>query len=93
MFNLSPDHSAKTMMTNVSRMVETLGTVVNTLVKENANMAKETTNTNDTIKQMMIQQTATMNNFTMLMTRNEERGQEVPISVVQKTSTPNILSC
>jgi D-ribose pyranose/furanose isomerase RbsD len=73
MSNLSPDNSAKTMMTNVSRMVETLGTVVNTLVKENANMAKETANTNDTIKQMMIQQTATMNNFMMLMTRNEER--------------------
>jgi hypothetical protein len=30
MSNLSPDDSAKTMMTNISRMVETLGTVVNT---------------------------------------------------------------
>jgi cell shape-determining protein MreC len=88
MSNLSPDDSAKTMMTNVSRMVETLGTVVNTLAKENANMAKETANTNDTIKQMMIQQTATMNNFMMLMTRNEERRQEVPIRVIQQTSTP-----
>jgi phosphomevalonate kinase len=56
MSNLSPGDSAKTMMTNVSRMVETLGTVVNTLAKENANMARETAKTNDTIKQMMIQQ-------------------------------------
>jgi hypothetical protein len=30
MSNLSPDDSAKTMMTNVSRMVETLGSVVQT---------------------------------------------------------------
>jgi hypothetical protein len=29
MSSLSPNDSAKTMMTNVSRMVETLGTVVN----------------------------------------------------------------
>jgi hypothetical protein len=100
-----PDDSAKTMMTNVSRMVETLGTVVNTLAKENANMAKETANTNETIKQMMIQQTetnkqmmlqqtTTMNNFMMLMTRNEERRQEVPIREIQpirkiqQTNTP-----
>jgi hypothetical protein len=65
MSNLSPDDSAKTMMTNVSRMVETLGSVVNAL-------AKETANTNNTMKHMMIQQTATMNNFMMLMSRNEE---------------------
>jgi hypothetical protein len=44
MSNLSPDDSAKTMMTNVPRMVDTLGSVVNTLAKESAN-------TNDTIKQ------------------------------------------
>jgi hypothetical protein len=43
MSNLSPDNSA--MMTNVSWMVETLGSVVTTLAKESAN-------TNDTIKQM-----------------------------------------
>jgi hypothetical protein len=43
MSNLSPDDSAKTMMTNVSRMVETLGSVVNA-------SAKETANTNDTMK-------------------------------------------
>jgi hypothetical protein len=53
MSNLSPDDSAKTMMTNVSRMVDTLESEVNTL-------ARESTNTNDTIKQMMIQQTTTM---------------------------------
>jgi hypothetical protein len=105
MSNLSPDDSAKTMMTNVSRMVESLGTVVNTLAKENSNMAKATANTNETIKlmmlqqtetnkQMMIQQTTTMNNFMMLMTRNEERRQEVPIREIQpirttqQTSTP-----
>jgi hypothetical protein len=81
MSNLSPDDSAKTMMTNVSRMVETLGSVVNAL-------AMETANTNDTMKQMMIQQTATMNNFMMLMSRNEERRQEVPIREIQQTSTP-----
>jgi hypothetical protein len=105
MSNLSPDDSAKTMMTNVSRMVETLGTVVHSMAKENSNMAKETANTNETIKQMMIQQTetnkqmmlhqtTTMNNFMMLMTRNEERRQEVPIREIQpireilQTSTP-----
>ena len=81
MSNLSPDDSAKTMMTNVSRMVETLGSVVNAL-------AKETANTNDTMKQMMIQQTATMNNFMMLMSRNEDRRQEVPVREIQQTSTP-----
>jgi hypothetical protein len=43
MSNLSPDDSAKTMMTNVSRLVETLGSVVNAL-------AKETANTNDMMK-------------------------------------------
>jgi hypothetical protein len=81
MSNLSPDDSAKTMMTNVSRMVEKLGSVVNAL-------AKETANTNDTMKQMMIQQTTTMNNFMMLMSRNEERRQEVPVREIQQTSTP-----
>jgi D-ribose pyranose/furanose isomerase RbsD len=79
MLNLSPDDSAKTMMTNASRMVETLGTVVNTLAVNNANMAKETTNTNNTIKQMMIQQSETMNAFMVLMTRNEVRRQEETI--------------
>jgi hypothetical protein len=81
MSNLSPYDSAKTMMTNVSRMVETLGRVVNAL-------AKETANTNGTMKQMMIQQTATMNNFMMLMSRNEERRQEVPVREIQQISTP-----
>jgi hypothetical protein len=47
MSNLSPDNSAKTLMTNVSRMVKTLGSEVNALAKESAN-------TNDTMKQMMI---------------------------------------
>jgi hypothetical protein len=68
MSNLSPDDSAKTMMKNVSRMVDTLGSVVNTLAGESAN-------TNDTIKQMMIQQTTTMNNLMMTMARNKERRQ------------------
>jgi hypothetical protein len=81
MSNLSPDDSAKTMMTNVSRMVDTLGSVVNTLARESAN-------TNNTIKHMMIQQTTTMNNLMMLMTRNEERRQEIPIREIQQTSTP-----
>jgi hypothetical protein len=81
MSNLSPDDSAKTMMTNVSRMVETLGSAVNTLAKESAN-------TNDTMKNMMMQQTATMNNLMMLMTRNEERRQEIPVNIIQQpTST------
>jgi hypothetical protein len=81
MSNLSPDDSAKTMMTNVSRMVETLGNTVNTLAKESAN-------TNDTMKNMMMQQTATMNNLMMLMTRNEERRQEIPVNIIQQpTST------
>jgi hypothetical protein len=62
---------------------------VNTLAKENANMARETANTNDTIKQMMIQQTETMNAFMMLMTRNEERRQEIPTRVIQQPSTPS----
>jgi hypothetical protein len=62
-------------------MVETLGSVVNTLAKESAN-------TNDTIKQMMIQQTTTVNNLMMLMARNEERRQEIPIGIIQQTSTP-----
>jgi hypothetical protein len=78
MSNLSPDDSAKTMMTNVSRMVETLGTVVNTLATNNAHMAQESANTNNTIKQMMMQQSETMNTFMMIMARNEERRQEVP---------------
>ena len=82
MSNLSPDDSAKTMMTNVSRMVETLGSAVNTLARESAN-------TNDTMKNMMMQQTATMNNLMLIMTRNEERRQEVPISILQQTSTPS----
>jgi hypothetical protein len=56
MSNLSPEDSAKTMMTNV-------------------------------MKQMMIQQTATMNNFMMLMSRNKERRQEVPVREIQQTST------
>jgi hypothetical protein len=60
MSNLSPNDSAKTMMTNVSRMVESLGTVVNTLARENSNMAKATANTNETIKLMMMQQSETM---------------------------------
>jgi hypothetical protein len=82
MSNLSPDDSAKTMMTNVSRMVETLGSAVNTLAKESAN-------TNDTMKQMMMQQTTTMNNLMLIMTRNEERRQEVPNSIIQQSSTPS----
>jgi hypothetical protein len=81
MSNLSPDNSAETMMTNVSRMVETLGSVVNAI-------AKETATTNDTMKQMMIQQTATMNNFMMIMSRNKERRQEVPIREIHQTSIP-----
>jgi hypothetical protein len=42
-----------------------------------------------TIKQMMIQQTETMNTFMMLMARNEERQQEIPIRVLQQPSTPS----
>jgi hypothetical protein len=71
MSNLSPDDSAKTMMTNVSRMVETLGTVVNTLATNNANMAQESANTSNTIKQIMMQQSETMNTLMMIMARNE----------------------
>jgi hypothetical protein len=81
MSNLSPDNSAKSMMTNVSRMVETLGSVVSALAKESAN-------TNDTMKQMMMQQATTMNNLMMIMSRNEERRQEVPIREIQRLSTP-----
>jgi hypothetical protein len=81
MSNLSPDDSAKTMMTNVSRMVETLGSAVNTLARESAN-------TNDTMKSMMMQQTATMNNLMMIMARSEERRQEIP-SIIQQSSTPS----
>jgi hypothetical protein len=66
MSGLSPDDSAKTMMTNMSKMVESIGTVVTTLAKENAE-------TNDTMKQMMVQQAATMNNLMAMMCRNEER--------------------
>jgi hypothetical protein len=72
MSNLSPDDSAKTVMTNVYRMVDTLGSVVSALANESAN-------TNDTMKQMMMQQATTMNNLMMIMSRNEERRQEVPI--------------
>jgi hypothetical protein len=46
MSNLSPDNSTKTMLTNVSRMVDTLGSVVNTLAKERAN-TNDTTNSNN----------------------------------------------
>jgi hypothetical protein len=81
MSNLSPDDSAKTMMTNVSRMVDTLGSAVNTLARESAN-------TNDTMKQMMIQQTTTMNNLMLILARNEERRQDVPANIIQQTSTP-----
>jgi hypothetical protein len=62
-------------------MVETLGSVGSALAKESAN-------TNDTMTQMMIQQATTMNNFMMIMSRNEERRQEVPIREIQQTSTP-----
>jgi hypothetical protein len=82
MSNLSPDDSAKTMMTNVSRMVETLGSTVNTLARESAN-------TNETMRNMMMQQNATMNNLMLIMTRNEERRQEVPININQQSSTPS----
>jgi hypothetical protein len=82
MSNLSPDDSAKTMMTNVSRMVETLGSVVHTLAKE------MDANTNDTLKQMMIHQTTTRNNLMMMMARNDVRREEVPISFTQQPS-PN----
>jgi hypothetical protein len=37
---------------------------------------------------MMIQQTTTMNNLMMIMARNEERRQEIPIREIQQTSTP-----
>jgi hypothetical protein len=95
MSNLSPDDSAKTMMTNVSRMVETLGktlgTVVNTLASNNAHMAKATATTNNTMQQMMMQQSEnmqqqaeTMNAFMMLMTRNETRRQESPLQETQE---------
>jgi hypothetical protein len=47
MSNLSPDNSAKTMMTNVSRMVETLGSVVNALAKETAHQFNNTTSSKD----------------------------------------------
>jgi hypothetical protein len=55
----------------------------------NPPMAKESANTNTTIKQMMIQQTETMNTLMMLMTRNKERRQEIPIRVIQQASTPS----
>jgi hypothetical protein len=57
-------------------MVETLGSVVSALAKESAN-------TNDTMKQMMMQQATTMNNLMMIMSRNEKRRQEVPIREIQ----------
>jgi hypothetical protein len=99
MSNLSPDDSAKTMMTNVSRMVETLGktlgTVVNTLATNNEQMAKATATTNNTMQQMMIQQSEnmqqqaeTMNAFMMLMTRNETRRQETPIQEIPIREIP-----
>jgi hypothetical protein len=99
MSNLSPDDSAKTMMTNVSRMVETLGktlgTVVNTLATNNEHMAKATATTNNTMQQMMIQQSEnmhqqaeTMNAFMMLMTRNEARRQETPIQEIPIREIP-----
>jgi hypothetical protein len=81
MSNLSPDDSAKTMMTNVSQMVETLGSVLSAL-------AKESPNTNNTMKQMMMmQQATTMNDLMMIMSRKEERRQEVPIQEIQRLST------
>ena len=83
MSNLSPDDSAKTMMTNVSKMVESLGTVVNTMAKENSN-------TNETIKQMMLQQATTINNLMIIMTRNEDRRQGIPISEIQQPQEPNM---
>jgi len=82
MSNLSPDDSAKTMMTNVSRMVESLGSVVQTLVKE-------TSNTNSTLKEMMMHQTNTMNNFMMMMATKEARREEVPISITHHQPSPN----
>jgi hypothetical protein len=99
MTNLSPDDSAKTMMTNISRMVETLGktlgTVVNTLATNNEHMAKATATTNNTMQQMMIQQSEnmrqqaeTMNAFMMLMTRNEARRQGTPIQEIPIREIP-----
>jgi hypothetical protein len=40
------------------------------------------------MKQMMMQQTATMNNLMLIMTKNEERRLEVPNNIIQQTSTP-----
>jgi len=79
MSNLSPDDSAKTMMTNVSRMVESLGTVVNTLAKENSNMAQATANTNESIKLMMMQQSENMQQQT-------ETNKQM---MIQQTTTMN----
>ena len=99
---LSPDDSAKTMMTNVSKLVVNLGDMVTTLAKESAS-------TNDTLKQMMLQQSSTMNNFMALMARNEDSRNEerrleerrydgtqrVPQNIVQLSSTPasSTLTC
>ena len=92
MSGLSPDDSAKTMMTNMSKMVESIGTVVTKLAVQNAETNDNMKHTNNTMKEMMIQQASQMNNLMAIMCRNEERKYEgeqagIPITI-NPTSTP-----
>jgi acetyl/propionyl-CoA carboxylase alpha subunit len=92
MSGLSPDNSAKTMMTNMYKMVESIGTVVTKLAVQNSETNEIMKQTNNTMKEMMVQQAATMNNLMAIMCRNEERRYEGETSRVPQninpTSTP-----
>jgi hypothetical protein len=73
MSGLSPDDSAKTMMTKMSKMDdESIGTVVTKLAIQNAKRNGTMKQANDTMKQMMVQQASTMNNLISIMCRNVE---------------------
>ena len=92
MSGLSPDDSAKTMMTNMSKMVESIGTVVTKLADQNAQTNDTMKHTNDTMKEMMVQQATQMNNLMAIICRNEERRYEgdalrIP-QTINPTSTP-----
>ena len=88
MSGLSPDDSAKTMMTNMSKMVESIGTVVAKLADQNAQTNETMKHTNDTMKEMMVQQATQMNNLMAIMCRNEERRYEGDVLRIPQTINP-----
>jgi hypothetical protein len=88
MSGLSPDNSAKKMMTNMSKMVESIGTVVTKLADQNAQTNDMMKHTNDTMKEMMIQQATQMNNLMAIICKNEERRYKGDALRIPQTINP-----